>query len=428
MRRDALSGVGRKPAAVAGLAAVGLGMAVSFAGAPFSFAAKADSAPFADGWRKEVALTDPNGGDNTPHCVAWVDDGWLVVERRDTADEIEWQIVLAEVGKEDEPPTIEPNPKVPGGMRLTYRDGRYFIRDDWGNLRCLRQKKTADVPWPALEIPQDDVPFGGGKIGNADRMVYGRTKGGWQFIASGLEGEQAEFVLRMYCLEVGAFRFGSRSDKSGVVTYTVGEKIGLVGSATLSDDGELFMAERMHEWRVNLYRDQLKMLLDHRKKLVGAEPPAIFAAKWLNGDAIALDDLQGKAALVYFAGAYSKRVADQLSALDELSGRYRDRGVEVAAVIPAGEEEVYAAICEKRGWNFPLAIDHPGGPLEPIQGSPLAQRFAVTDAPSYFLIGRDGKIALGLYQERVPIGSYKPPPPLPEAEEIERLLAPAANE
>jgi len=382
-------------------------------------------AKFADGWRKEVALTDPNGGDKTPHCVAWVDDGWLVVERRDTAGEVEWQIVLAQVGEEDEPPTIEPNPAVPGGLRLTYRDGRFFIRDDWGHLRCLRQKKTADMPWPALEIPPDEVHpsgmvlGGGNKLGEKEGRLYGRRNGGWQFVARGWEGELAEYVLRMYCLEVGAFRLGSRSDRGGV-TYTVGEQLHSVQSSTLSDDGELFVAARMHEWLVNLHRDQLKKLLDNRKKIVGAAPPAIFAAKWLNGDAVPLDDLKGKPALVYFAGDYSKRVADQLSAIDNLFGKYRDRGLEVAAVIAADDEELYAAICEKRGWRFPLAVDHSGGPGS--WGGPAAQRFSVTDTPCYFLIGRDGKIAVGLYQERVPLGSYKRPPPLPDDAEIQNLL------
>ncbi|HVW38606.1 MAG TPA: TlpA disulfide reductase family protein, partial [Pirellulales bacterium] len=333
--------------------------------------------------------------------------------------------VLAEVGEGDEPPTIESNPDVPGGLRLDYRSGRFFIRDDWGRLRCLRQKKTADVPWPALAIPPDEVHpagmvlGGGNKLGEKNGRLYGRRNGGWQFVASGWEGELAEYVLRMYCLEVGAFRFGARSDRGGV-TYTVGEQLHSVQSSTLSDDGELFVAVRMHEWLVNRHRDQFKKVLDNRKKLVGAETPAIFAAKWLNGDAIALDDLKGKPALVYFAGQYSKRIADQLTSIDELYGKYEGRGLEVVAVIPDDDEEVYAAICEKRGWRFPLAIDPRGGPA--------AQRFSVTDTPSYFLISRDGKVAEGLYSERIALLGSKRPPPLPDAEEIERLLGAAAKE
>jgi len=151
-----------------------------------------------------------------------------------------------------------------------------------------------------------------------------------------------------------------------------------------------------------------------------AAPPAIFAANWLNGDAVALDDLKGKAALVYFAGSYSKLIADQLSAIDELVGKYRDGGLEVFAVIPAEDEEVYAAICEKRGWKFPLAVDPHGGPV--------ARRFSVTDKPCYFLVDRDGKIAVGEYQARTAPRHYVPPPQLPNAEEIERLLGAAKQQ
>ena len=422
MQRDAFYGVGCRHAGLAMFAVVSLAMTVSFVCGNHSFAADDGDAQFADGWRKEVALTDPAGGDKKPHCVAWVDDGWLVVERRDTAGDVEWQIVLAEAGAKDEPPTVEPKADVPGGVRVDYRGGRYFIHDDWGHLRCRRQKKSADAPWPSLEIPQNEPEPGGAMMGHAGRTLYGRTKGGWQFVACGLADEKAEFVLRMYCLDLGDFQLSSHADRHGPVTYTVGKDYGSVSSSTLWDDGELFVARRMHEGVLNLLRGQLEQSLAKRKELIGAAPPAIFAAKWLNGDPVALDDLKGKTALVYFPGQFSKQIADQLSAIDELFGKYHDRGLEIAAVIPAGEEEVYAAICEKRGWRFSLAVDRHGGPVEPILGGPTAQRFFITDAPCYFLIGRDGKIASSEYQGRAAILERLPPPPLPGPEEVDRLL------
>src|SRR5690242_950522 len=97
---------------------------------------------FADGWHKSVKLTDVNSAGRASVCNAWVDDGWLIVERCDVSGDIEWQIVLAQVSEQDEPPTIEPTPhaQVLGGLRVSYRGGLFFIRDDKGSLRCLRQK------------------------------------------------------------------------------------------------------------------------------------------------------------------------------------------------------------------------------------------------------------------------------------------------
>jgi hypothetical protein len=149
----------------------------------------------ADGWHKSVKLTDVNSDGRASVCNAWVDEGWLIVERCDMSGDIEWQIVLAQVGEQDEPPTIEPNPNPAalGGLRLSYRDGRFFIRDDFGNLRCLRQKKSADVKWPALFIPKNEPRAGESTLKDQSGCAYYfRINHHWQFIAGGRDDEQAE--------------------------------------------------------------------------------------------------------------------------------------------------------------------------------------------------------------------------------------------
>lgn len=408
MRRDARVGVGRRQRAAAILATVSLGMAMSFSGAHLSFAAEDGPAEFADGWRKEVALTDPNGGNKSPHCVAWIDDGWLVVERRDTTGDVEWQIVLAEVGEDDEPPTIKPNP---GGVRLTYRNGRFFIHDDWGHLRCMRQKKSAQLQWPALAIPpHEPQPGGSGTMGKGDRKFYYRTNHGWQFLARGSEGERAEYVLRMYCLDVGAFQLSSRGDRGGVDEITVGANYRGIDSSTVFDDCELLVARRMHEANVALYREKQEKLLAGRKQLVGAAPPEIVAAKWLNGSPVAMAELKGKVAFVYYAGDHSWQMLRQLTAIAAFYNQYHDRGLEVVAVVPLQDEEVYAALIKERGWKFPFAVDG--------RDSTILQRYFVTDSPACFLIGCDGNISLSQYPERGRVTV----PPLPTAKEIEDLL------
>lgn len=57
--------------------------------------------------------------------------------------------------------------------------------------------------------------------------------------------------------------------------------------------------------------------------------------------------------------------------------------------------------------------------------SRAVDRFYVTDSPSYFLIGRDGKIASGKYQEPIASGNAPRLLPLPGADEIEGLLGAA---
>lgn len=151
-----------------------------------SDSAKSDpDARFSDGWRKEVLLAEPDAQGKAPRCMAWVDEGWLIVGRPDTAGDVEWQIVLAQVGEGDEPQAIERNPDVPGGLRLDYRGGRFFIHDDWSHLRCMRQKKSADMRWPAIKIPPSDDPLGEARMYNQTRIYYCRTHDGWQHVAHG---------------------------------------------------------------------------------------------------------------------------------------------------------------------------------------------------------------------------------------------------
>src|SRR6185437_7884214 len=156
-----------------GALVLAIAFACSLATARAGDAAPADREPsdseqgakFADGWRKTVVLSDQNAEGKASKCIAWVDQGWLVVERRDVSGDVEWQIVLAQVGPRDTPPLVEANPNVAGGLRLSYRNGRFFLRDDFGTLRCRRQIKTVDVKWPPLAIPKNEPQPG--EIGRA---------------------------------------------------------------------------------------------------------------------------------------------------------------------------------------------------------------------------------------------------------------------
>jgi hypothetical protein len=370
-------------------------------------------AKFADGWRKTVVLSDQNAEGQASKCIAWVDQGWLLVERRDVGGDLEWQIVLAQVGEEDEPPKIEAKPRVAnlvldisGGLRLDYRDGLFFIHDDRGRLRCLRQKKSAAVKWPVLAIPPNEPQPGGGTMGRRDHIYYYRTNHRWQFIARGLGGELAEYVLRMYCLDVGGHHLSAHDDGSGVDDITVGAPYGLIRSSTLWDDGELLVVRRMDGAAAAWHRAEQEKLAANRKQLVGAAPPKISAREWLNSPRpIAIGDLRGRAELVYFTGEYSGQIAEQLSALTALHEKYRDRGLTVV-VVATSNPEFYSA--QAKDLKFALALSD----------YRTAERFFVTDKPSYLLIGRDGKIAGSQYQER--LGGA--PPALPSGAEIEKLL------
>lgn len=376
-----------------------------------------DSAPgaaFVSGWRKSVELPDLNADWMPSRCTAaaWVEDGWLVVERRDVSGDIEWQIVLAQIDEGDDPPNMEPTPNVPGGFRLDFRDGQFFIHDDVGTLRCLRQRKTAAVKWPVLAIPEHEPdPASGGASNAGERTYYHRIHRHWQFIAGGLGSELAEYVLRMKHPEVEEIRGVSVDFNAGdVVQLRVDgppEYSGrLPALATVLDDGELLVVHRVRELdveRKRAARVAREKLAAERERLLGVALPEISASQWIPR-AYGWDELKGKVVLVYYAGDFvrvaNSHINSPLSAVKVLHQRYRERGLEVVAIAAPNQAPSYAEFIQELKLPFPVAIDD----------GQTASRYLIKTASrggpsptSYFLIGRDGKLARSYYSGPLPI-------------------------
>ena len=178
---------------------------IVFSHAPLLRAAD-DAAPAADEkisdtWSRTVPVADPPDA-KYGEWRFWVQEGWLMAERRNGDDEIEWKIVLAKVVGDELPeivvnrfssgdrvvrreakrqtPVVDrpekipgalpagssrkpldsaspgPTGPMPGSLRVSYGGGRYYIRDGFSYLRCMRQAKSGDESWPKLEIPPRD--------------------------------------------------------------------------------------------------------------------------------------------------------------------------------------------------------------------------------------------------------------------------------
>jgi peroxiredoxin len=185
--------------------------------------------------------------------------------------------------------------------------------------------------------------------------------------------------------------------------------------ATVLDDGELLVVQRVREVdveRARAARERREKLEAQRKHLLGAAPPEISASKWLNSPRpVALGDLKGKVVLVYYWGDYSQAISRSLTELETLYGKYRDGGLVIVGIqSPRGAEQL-AKLVEQGGVKFPIAVDDGQTP----------ERFAIMGSRSYFLIGRDGKIARSQYAD--PSTSLPPP----GFAEIENLLGARAG-
>lgn len=168
-----------------------------------------------ESWSRVVPIKAPIPDNKIGQWRAWVEEGWLVVERRSDKNHIEWKIVLAEVVGE-EPPEIDAEQF--GALRLNYNKGRYFIREystsdadaEFGCLRCRRQPKMSEKRWPTISAPprhrQAPVAYSGSRQWSLSSGV----SDSWLTVTAGLPGHgkqrSADFLLRLYHadLEVGA--------------------------------------------------------------------------------------------------------------------------------------------------------------------------------------------------------------------------------
>ncbi len=222
-------------------------------------------------WSRVIPVADPADAKYGQWRV-WVQDGWLLVERRTGEDEIEWKIVLAKVVG-DEPPAIvaerlaagagadRRDPRtgavvtpgaagpVPRPFRLSYREGRYFIRDEFGSLRCLREPKREQDRWPEIEVPPGaGLTEGSASGGPGSSLLTGRVSNSWFTVFAqpatkkGAPPAPAEGLVRLYHTDQqrrGGPQFTGRRGAPRVN----------FGAWSLIDDGELLVAEKVDGWR-----------------------------------------------------------------------------------------------------------------------------------------------------------------------------------
>lgn len=240
----------------------------------------AESEKMSDKWSRIVPVSDPPDPTFGEWRV-WAQKGWLLAERR-TCDEVEWKVVLARlVG--DELPKIDverpqqraravrklngkaealPGPAgpMPGAMRLSYRDGRYFIRDEFGSLRCLRELKTDERPWPELELPPRDAQA---KVGRMVAPQLGPIVGDSWIVdhagpQRGLQNISADCLLRLTHQDVqepGGIKFNYRP---GVRRLTCGNWF-------VVDDGALLVAERLESHQLPPFAPLTAPLLSYHE-------------------------------------------------------------------------------------------------------------------------------------------------------------------
>lgn len=297
-------------------------------------------------WHLKYPIDAPQRDTRVGEFHMWIDDGWFVGERRNRDGDIEWKIVFAKaVG--DEKPVLSHGLEA-DTFRISYRD-KYFIRDEQGNLRCLRQLKTEDDAWPVIEQPAgEDKLF--------TPRLQARISDSWvTMVARPVPMPPARFKVKEFrwdCL----LRL-ARQDLGGPDLKVNAQSAAIrvsYGDWFVVDDGEFLVADKLESWQVPW---------ELNRKLRSLPAPGVPGQVWLNTDEPPTwESLGGKAVLFLLFDLGQPTLVPLVSPLLGLLETYSKQGLRVIGVHAKGPRDVIQKRLADEHITFPVLIDDGEGP------------------------------------------------------------------
>jgi thiol-disulfide isomerase/thioredoxin len=333
-------------------------------------------------WRMVNDIPNFEGGGETrgDKVTIWVEDGWVVARRQTSSGDLEWHIVLARASN-PQPPEVKVD-QVSGGLSITY--GAYFLREDCGRLRVLRQRKNNQSPaWsmPAVNAKRELLAAAGGttSLEVIDNWCWG---------TSGPSETKPDVRIRMQHAQLG--------DGQGGQAWRGGLARVFFGSSSLQDEGDLLVATRV---LIPAAEAELR-LRKARKEITEKLAPPLDGKEWLNTERLSLDKLRGKVVLLDFWGQWCGPCVKKLPTTEELHVKFKERGLVVIGVHSADQSDNVADFLKSKKASFPVMVDR----------GETAKRYLIESWPTYFLIDKTGRVVWGF--------AHDPPTPV----QIEELL------
>jgi thiol-disulfide isomerase/thioredoxin len=266
-------------------------------------------------------------------------------------------------------------------FELSYKGGRYFVRETFGFLRWVRERKAGEgFVTPKSVLGERVVGIDGASVEGL--KLSGWHDAEWFFVASGPDERpvnRVDAVVRLNPVKMAGKGYGVQPSP-GPIGYF------FHGDTWLMDDGELLAAARTlkSDYEAEVARNKIRDKI--RKDLSGAKAPKIDASAWLNADRdLSLEKLTGKVVLLDFWGTWCGPCVKKLPDVQQFADRYASRGVVVIGVHSAEEGETCKGFVKKHGISLPIAIDT----------GKTATTYGVTEWPSLFVIDKSGKLVSG---------------------------------
>lgn len=344
------------------LAALAILLLVAIAG---SFAFAEDRSITALPFATEIAPINADGLEIPKQRLELTDQGgWLVATLSADPDELEWRIVLAKITP-DSMPKVSVHPQLPL-FEIQY--GPWFIRESLGRLRVYREMKDfGDDTWNQIgEAPAGDTPCTAGRL-----FVVKKDDWYWVCTSPKFDTSTIDTLIRFQHekLEKG---YGSMMFADGKLAEV------FCGEARCHDEGDLLVAERITGYRARAMISNAET----QKSIVGNQVPAISGRAMGDIPMLGHAELKGKVVLVDFWATWCGPCVKKLPAVNALQRRFEDRGLVVVGVHANQDSETLPEFMAEHEFEFPVVLSD--GEAE--------RRFAVSQFPAYFLVGRDGKV------------------------------------
>ncbi len=317
--------------------------------------------PFA----KEIAPINADGLEIPKQRLELTDQGgWLVATLTAEPDELEWKIVLAKITP-GSMPKVSVHPQLPL-FEIQY--GPWFIRESLGRLRVYREMKDfGGNTWNQIgEAPAGETLCTAGRL-------FVVKKDDWYWVCTSPKFDK--------CTIDTLIRFQHEKLKKGHGSMMFADgKLAEVfcGEARCHDEGDLLVAERITGYgsRAMISNAETK------KSIIGSHMPTIDGRAMGDIPMPSHADLKGKVILVDFWATWCGPCVKKLPAVNVLQERFEDRGLVVVGVHANQNSEKLPEFMAEHEFKFPVVLSN--GETE--------KRFAVSQFPAYFLVGRDGKV------------------------------------
>lgn len=342
-----------------------------------------DVADFGEGWKAKVEYPEAMGVVAT-ECQLWVEDGWLHAARVSEVG-VEWRIALANISAGMVPRAFQFEGRP--AIKITYAEGKYFIRDNSVVVRALRPPFDKERPTFEVTDVLQNKTKSRGQCGSlaSDFLISGRSDitsdEPWFYAMTGPSPEKLNTFVRLNPHELSKPRYGLGNMPDG-------QRRAFHGDCWAFDDGELLVAFYKNSRIAKLQLNAKKV----KENMVNGKPPEIDGAEWFNAEKpISLSDLKGKVVLLDFWATTCGPCIKKLPEVQKLHDKYAGQGL---VVIGIHMPETLGA-CEKfvkaHDYTFPFMLD----------SGKTAESYGVSANPTCFLIGREGKIVSG-YDARLP--------------------------